>query len=125
MLVWMVLGIVECSIWNRLSVMWQRTRVTDMIECISTLKCNLAGHVIRMKDNRWMKRLLEWRAHTDKHSKGRPPTCWNDNLRRTLGNWIQTTQNRLEWSHEGELFPAVDVKCLDDDDKVQFKYGKI
>ena len=38
----------------------RRTAVTDVVNRIRKLKWNWAGHVARMSDKRWTKRLLEW-----------------------------------------------------------------
>ena len=36
----------------------QRTRVTDIVQCVT--KWKWAGHIARMKDNRWTIRSTEW-----------------------------------------------------------------
>ena len=82
----------------------RRTGVTDVVNQIRKLKWNWAGHVARMSDGRWTKRLLEWRPRLDKRSKGRPPTRWTDDLRRFAGNWIQRAQDRKEWAEMGEAY---------------------
>jgi hypothetical protein len=69
----------------RNQVIRQRTKVTDMAHRISMLKCQWAGHVSRRTDNRWGKRVLEWRPRLGKHSLGRPQARWSDSLRRTAG----------------------------------------
>jgi hypothetical protein len=63
-------------------VIRQRTKVTDIKHGISTLKWQWAGHS-RRTDNRWGKRVLEWRPRLGKHSVGRPQARWSDDLRRT------------------------------------------
>jgi hypothetical protein len=45
----------------RNQVIWQRTKVTDIAHRISMLKWQWAGHISRRTDNRWGKRVLEWR----------------------------------------------------------------
>ncbi|CAG9831296.1 unnamed protein product [Diabrotica balteata] len=70
-----------------------RTRVTDIIEKIARLNWRWAGHIARMTDRRWTKRLLEWRSREDKRSVGRPPTRWTDDLRRLNKNWIRAAQD--------------------------------
>lgn len=39
----------------------RRTKVKDIVERICTLKWNWAGHIGRMTDNRWTRRVIEWR----------------------------------------------------------------
>ena len=38
----------------------QRTRVTDIVQYITNTKWKWAGHITRMKDNRWTIRSTEW-----------------------------------------------------------------
>jgi hypothetical protein len=63
----------------------QRTKVTDIAHCISMLKWQWAGHI--PTDNRWSKRVLEWRPRLGKRSVGRMQARWSDDLRRTASSW--------------------------------------
>lgn len=86
-------------------VIRRKTGVRDAVETILKLKWNWAGHVARMTDNRWTKRLLEWRPRIEaKRSRGRPPTRWTDDLKRVTGNWMQTAQDRFRWNNLREAF---------------------
>lgn len=83
----------------------QKSGVRDAVETILKLKWNWAGHVARMTDNRWTKRLLEWRPRIEaKRSRGRPPTRWTDNLKRVADNWMQTAHDRTQWNSFREAF---------------------
>lgn len=83
----------------------RRSGVTDAIERISTLKWNWAGHVARTKDNRWTKRVLEWRPRQDAfRNRGRPPTRWTDDLKRIHQNWMQAAQDRDLWREIREAY---------------------
>ena len=57
-----------------------------------TLKqmCSWAGHIARMKDNRWTRRCTEWQPRSGKRSRGRPSRRWQDDIARKEG----TTWNR-------------------------------
>lgn len=81
-----------------------RTKVADIIELITKSKWRWAGHVARTKDNRWTKRILEWRPREDRRSRGRPPTRWTDDIKRVAGNWISTAQDRGQWKHLEEAY---------------------
>jgi hypothetical protein len=48
------------------------------------MKWQCAGHISRKTDNRWGKRVLEWRPRLGKRSVGRPQARWSDDLR---GTW--------------------------------------
>ena len=50
----------------------RRTKVTDIARKISNLKWQWAGHIARRTDNRWGKKVLEWRPRTGRRSVGRP-----------------------------------------------------
>ncbi|XP_072943439.1 uncharacterized protein [Epargyreus clarus] len=83
----------------------RRTKVTDIALKISKLKWQWAGHIVRRTDNRWGRKVLEWRPRLGKRSTGRPPTRWTDDLKRTAGNrWMQTAQDRSEWRRLGEAY---------------------
>jgi hypothetical protein len=77
----------EVSLWDRIrnQVIQQRTKVTDIAHRISMLKWQWAGYISRRTDNRWDKRVLEWRPRLGKRSVGRPQARWSDDLRRTAG----------------------------------------
>lgn len=82
----------------------RRTGVTDVIKRIATLKWNWAGHIARMSDDRWTRKLLEWRPRIDKRNQGRPPTRWTDDIKRITTNWIQTGQDRIRWNAMREAY---------------------
>lgn len=83
----------------------RRSGVQDAIQKITMLKWNWAGHVARMTDNRWTKRITEWRPREDAlRSRGRPPTRWSDDLKRIRTNWIQAAQDRDLWRKLREAY---------------------
>jgi len=58
------------------------------------MKWAWAGHLARTRDERWTKRVIEWRP---RRSRGRPPTRWTDDLRRVESNWLSAAQDRTRW----------------------------
>ena len=46
----------------RITTIRQRTRVTDIAQFVTNTKWKWAGHIARMKDNRWTIRSTEWQA---------------------------------------------------------------
>ncbi|CAG4970592.1 unnamed protein product [Parnassius apollo] len=88
-----------------------KTRVTDIAQRISKLKWQWAGHIARRTDNRWGRKVLEWQPRTGRHSVGKPPTRWSDDLVRYEGSgWMQVAQNRALWHYlGGGLCSAVDL----------------
>ncbi|CAB3248796.1 unnamed protein product [Arctia plantaginis] len=89
----------------RNEVIRQRTKVTDIAYRISKLKWQWAGHISRRTDNRWGKRVLEWRPRLGKRSVGRPQARWSDDLRKMAGrSWMREAQNRSKWRAMGEAY---------------------
>jgi hypothetical protein len=83
----------------------QRTKVTDIAHCISMLKWQWAGHISRRTDNRWGKRVREWRPRLGKRSIGRLQARWSDNLRRTASrSWMRIIEDRASWPEIGEAY---------------------
>jgi hypothetical protein len=78
-----------------------------MAHRMSMLKRHWACHNSRRTDNRWGKRVLEWRLRLGKRSVGCPQAMWSDNLRRTAGrSWMRVAERRVRnWRG---LYPAVD-----------------
>ncbi|KAG7305016.1 hypothetical protein JYU34_010462 [Plutella xylostella] len=89
----------------RNEVIRQRTKVTDIAVKICKLKWQWAGHICRRNDNRWGRRVLEWRPRTGKRSVGRPPARWTDDLRRVAGSgWMRKAEDRVLWRSLGEAY---------------------
>jgi hypothetical protein len=64
------------------------------------LKWQWAGHISRRTDNRWGKRVLEWRPRLGKRSLSRPRARWSDDLRRTRTagrNWMRVAEDLARW----------------------------
>lgn len=83
----------------------RRTKVTDIARKISNLKWQWAGHIARRTDNRWGKKVLEWRPRTGRRSVGRPPTRWTDDIVAVAGSrWMEAAQDRSSWHSMGEAY---------------------
>ena len=83
----------------------KRTKVTDIAQRISKLKWQWAGHIARRTDDRWGRKVLEWRPRTGKRSVGRPSTRWTDDLIKTAGSrWMRAASNRSYWRSLGEAY---------------------
>jgi hypothetical protein len=69
------------------------------------LKWQWAGHISRRTDNRWGKRVLEWRPRLSKRSVGRSQVRWSDDLRGTAGRiWMRVAEDRAIWRDIGEAY---------------------
>ena len=81
----------------------RQTGVDDIFERIAKQTWRWAGHIARMEDGRWTKKLLEWRPREDKRSRGRPPTRWTDDIKRISTNWVDAAKDRENWRHLEEV----------------------
>ena len=54
------------------SVLFQHQKIIDIIEYTLKQKWKWAGHIARLRDNRWTKRCTEWQPRRGKRSRGRP-----------------------------------------------------
>jgi hypothetical protein len=69
------------------------------------LKRKWAGDISRSTDNRWGKRVLEWRPRLGKRSVGRPEARRSDDLRTTAGgSWMRVAEDRARWREIGEAY---------------------
>ncbi|CAG9133144.1 unnamed protein product [Plutella xylostella] len=95
----------------------RRTKVTDIAKRISTLKWQWAGHVARRADDRWSRKVLEWRPRVGKRRVGRPPTRWSDDLRKKLLDYSVDSADEWEEEAEGESIDGSAAGSdLDDND---------
>ena len=57
-----------------------------------------AGHVARFQDDRWTKRLTEWRPRSGTRKRGRQKRRWRDDLTNYIGiTWTRQAQDRRRW----------------------------
>ena len=56
----------KTNIWVR-----EKTKVTDVIEQVRSRKWTWAGHVSRIRDNRWTLRISTWKPYGRKRPRGR------------------------------------------------------
>jgi hypothetical protein len=89
----------------------RKTGVTDVIRKIKSLKWEWAGHIARMEDERWTKRVLNWRPYENKRPIGRPPERWDDDIKRFMirgqhgtRNWQEMARNRDIWKNLKEAY---------------------
>ena len=76
-------------------------------------KWRWAGHIARMKDNRWTKRCTEWQPKRGKRSRVRPCRRLQDDITRKEGTtWNRKAIDRRQQKTDGGLHPAVDRQSL-------------
>ena len=91
----------KINIWVR-----ERTKVIDIISNVRKMKWSWAGHINRLKDDRWTSRVTTWRPYDKKRRLGRPAKRWRDNLDKYWSDtiWQWTAQDRVIWRRHGEAF---------------------
>ena len=60
--------------------------VQDIVLETRRSKMRWAGHVARMKDNRWTSRIIDWYPREIRRRRGRPPTRWEDYIMKKQGD---------------------------------------
>ena len=74
--------------------------MTDIVEYVTNTKWKWAGHIARMKANRWTVRITEWQINCVRF--GRPKRCWRDDIVGQQGVvWTRIAKDR-EWKTVAE-----------------------
>ena len=58
----------------------ERTKVIDIINTVRKMKWSWAGHINRVKDDRWTLLVITWIPYDKKRRQGRPAKRWRDDL---------------------------------------------
>ena len=84
----------KTNIWVR-----ERTKVIDIIHTVRKMKWSWAGHINRLKDDRWTSRVTNWRPYDKKRWQGRPAKRWRDDLDKYWSDtiWQRKAQDRVMW----------------------------
>ena len=76
----------------------KQTQFEDVQKHIGKQKWRWAGHLGRMKDNRWTKRCTEWQPRRGQRKRGRPTRRWRDDIETAAGKtWMRRTDDRPGW----------------------------
>ena len=83
-----------------------KTKVTDVTGHVRRQKWTWAGHVSRIRDNRWTLHITNWKPYERKRPRGRPARLWRDELadywKGTI--WQRIAQDRHMWKQHAEAF---------------------
>jgi len=97
----------KLSLWDHVSNDRVRntTKIKDVLIKARELKWDFAGHVQRMNDDRWAKRVVNWTPTNGKRSKGHQLRRWSDGIEDVgLGRWKIKANNRALWKTLRETF---------------------
>lgn len=90
---------------KRNTVIRQSTNVIDALNHCKKLKWKWAGHIARMEDNKWIKKIITWTGPQNKRTRGRPKERWLDEITKSAGkDWLIKAQDRKAWSKMEEAF---------------------
>ena len=83
---------IRTNIWVR-----ERKKLIDIIYTVRKMKWSWAGHINRLKDDRWTSRVTHWRPYDKKRRQGRPAKRWRDDLDKYWSDtiWQRTAQDRV------------------------------
>ena len=82
------------------------------------MKWSWAGHINRLKDDRWTSRVTTWRPYDKKRRQWRPAKRWRDDLDKYWSDtiWQRTAQDRVIWRRHAEAWPNHGTQRLPNDD---------
>ena len=73
------------------------------LEFAAKQKWKWAGHVARLNDNRWTKRITDWQPRYGKRSRGRQMKRWRDDIVQMKGiTWGRDARQRDDWRRDAE-----------------------
>ena len=97
--IWHMIGWLQLFVywWVPNTIIRQSTRVTNILQYVTNTKWKWAGHIARMKDNRWSTRTTEWQTK-GVWSVGRPKRRWRDDIVGQQGAvWTRIAKDRERW----------------------------
>ena len=105
----------------RLLRITRNTKLIDIIYTVRKMKWSWAGHINRLKDDRWTSRVTTWRPYDKKRRQGRPAKRWRDDLDKY---WSDAIWQKSGSFGDGMLRPSLNhgtqrLPNDDDDDKQQ------
>ena len=80
-----------------------KTNIKDVVKFAAKQKWKWAGHVARLNDNRWTKRITDWQPKYGKRSRGRQAKRWRDDIVQMKGiTWGRDARQRDDWRRDAE-----------------------
>ena len=84
------------------TIIMHRSRVTDVVRYVTNMKWKWAGHIARMKDDRWTIESTEWLIKGVR-SAGRPKRRWRADIVGQQGAvWTTIAKDRESWRTSAE-----------------------
>ena len=80
-----------------------KTNIKDVVKFAAKQKWKWAGHVARLNDNRWTKRITDWQPRYGNRSRGRQAKRWRDDIVQMKGiTWGRDAGQRDDWRRDAE-----------------------
>jgi hypothetical protein len=79
------------------------SKIKDVMEFTKEQKWKFAGHMQRLEDNRWSKKIERW-VPSKKIKPGRPRMKWVDEIYEHDLNWRRNALRRETWKRKGKSF---------------------
>ena len=80
-----------------------KTNIKDVVKFAAKQKWKWAGHVARLNDNRWTKRITDWQPRYGKRSRGRQLKRWRDDIVQMKGiTWGRDAGQRDDWRRDAD-----------------------
>ena len=80
-----------------------KTNIKDKVKFAAKQKWKRAGHVARLNDSRWTKRITDWQTRYGKRSRGRQVKRWRDDIVQMKGITLgRDAGQRDDWRRDAE-----------------------
>ncbi|GBP67515.1 hypothetical protein EVAR_49882_1 [Eumeta japonica] len=89
----------------RNTVIRSKTKVTDVLTRIDSLKWRWTGHMLRGTQEKWSDTITDWYPREGKRNRGRQSKRLEDELKLTAGpKWKRVARDRVQWKLLEEAF---------------------
>jgi len=86
-------------------ILESKAKSKSVLNMAKKLKWNWGGHVLRVRDNRWTKQIIEWHPYGQSRKKGKPSTRWDHDFVKYGGaTWSRAAKEKAAWEGASKLF---------------------
>lgn len=83
----------------------ERIKQIDFLLRSTKIKCKWAGHLAKLEDARWTRRVVVWKGQKGKVKRGRPSRKWVGDIINIVGDeWQTKARDRKQWIKMEEAF---------------------
>ncbi|GBP33186.1 Putative uncharacterized transposon-derived protein F52C9.6 [Eumeta japonica] len=96
------------------TVIRSKTKVTDVLIRIDSLKWRWTGHLLRGTQEKWSNIITDWYPREGRRNRGRQSKRWEDELKLTAGpKWRRVARDRVQWKLLEEAFAKKHTELRD------------